>query len=80
MENIIFMTIFMLCFAGPDNCVELIQYLVVLKKNVIDPKQMIHSYLKTLGVEQTKLKQLTDYINYKLKQFVGPISINAVTT
>jgi hypothetical protein len=41
---------------------------------------MLYAYLKTLGVDQTKSKQLTDYINLKLKQFVGPISINGVTT
>jgi hypothetical protein len=51
--------------------------MISLKKKVIEEKKMISLYLKTLGVEGTKIKQLTDSFN--LKQFIGPVTINAVT-
>lgn len=45
-----------------------------------DQKLMINKYLRSLGVDEKKSKQLVDLISYKCKQFIGPISINATAT
>lgn len=41
---------------------------------------MLQAYLRALGIEESEAKKLNDYISYKCKQFLGPFSINAVTT
>lgn len=73
------MIIFMLCYANTDTCAHLVEYLCNIKKSVADQKQMLFVYLRALGIEESESKKLNDYINYKCKQFLGPISINAVT-
>lgn len=33
-------------------------------------------YLKALRVEESEVKKLSDYLNYKIKQFMGSLSVN----
>jgi hypothetical protein len=50
-----------------------------LKNKPTDQQQMITSYLKKLGQDESKTKVLKDYLSEKLKQFIGRLSINSVT-
>lgn len=36
-------------------------------------------YLKALRVEESEVKKLSDYLNYKIKQFMGSLSVNILS-
>lgn len=46
---------------------------------VTDSKQIVLTYLKTLGLAESQYKQINDYINYQCRHFINPLSINATT-
>lgn len=50
-----------------------------MKQAVTDNKLLMQLYLKALRVEESEVKKLSDYLNYKIKQFMGSLSVNILS-
>ena len=69
-----------MCFSSIETTISLIRYLYNLRKTITDGKQLLILYLKSLNFCEEDTRKLTDYINYKIKQFVASFSVNLVPT
>ena len=79
MQNVVFLIVFLLAFGSPDTCTKIIEHLLKLKQTVTDGKQLFQTYMKSVGVSDSDIKKLSDYLNIKLKQFTSTFSVNILS-
>lgn len=50
-----------------------------MKQTVTDGKQLFQAYMKAVGVSDSEIKKLSDYLTFKLKQFTSTFSVNILS-
>lgn len=50
----------------------------MMKHSVTDNKLLMQIYLKALKVDESEVKKLSDYLSFKIKQYMGSLSVNVL--
>ena len=78
LSQVIHLIVFVLCFCEADKVPFIVLYLLELKQNQKDVKEVAYKYLKALPFT-TELTKLEDFINYMLERFVDSFLVNCLT-